>query len=453
MGRLTESLLDFIAAMPDRPLPASMIALARTGFTDAVGVMAAGVHEPVVARLMAYVGSQGGSAEARLLLGSQRARASDAALVGATAAQVLDYDDYAYHNHPSAVLVPAILAEAEATGAGGEAMVRAYITGYEVWAVVMKREPDHLHSKGWHPTAVFGAIGAAAALAVLRRLPRAVARDAMGLAVAYGGGVLANFGAMAKSFQGGKAAQTGVAAVRMALAGVDAGAGAIDGEQGLLAALSPAGRVDRESPAADLGEHWYGAAHGLNIKRYPMVGASQRVIDATLQCRRQNAIEPAAVTRICVHISRKHAAVMPFHRPQTALEAKFSLEFAAAAALLAGRVGLAELHDDFVRRDAVQAMMRKVVLEIGPDDDPVYPVGARADWVEIGDRQGNTYVSEKVERALGHGLNPMTAQQLREKFISCVCAGGHSEATAERLYRQLQNLQTLESAAALSLTD
>ena len=114
MGRLTESLLDFIAAMPDRPLPASMIALARTGFTDAVGVMAAGVHEPVVARLMAYVGSQGGSAEARLLLGSQRARASDAALVGATAAQVLDYDDYAYHNHPSAVLVPAILAEAEA---------------------------------------------------------------------------------------------------------------------------------------------------------------------------------------------------------------------------------------------------------------------------------------------------------------------------------------------------
>ena len=452
MAALTESLLDFISQLPSSTIPEPMKAMAITGFTDGVGVMLAGLNEPVVKALLDYVADQGGTAQARLLLGSARARSSDAAMVGATAAHALDFDDYAFHNHPSAVLVPAILAEADVTGATGDAMLRAYVAGYEVWAAVMKREPDHLHSKGWHPTAVFGALGVVAAVAVLRRLDRDTVRNALGLAVAHSGGVLGNFGSMTKPFQGGRAAQAGVASVYLAMAGLNAGPSAIDGEQGLLASLSPNGRADLDSPAAHLGTTWYGAAHGLNVKRYPTVGASQRIIDAVLQCRQDDNIDPAAVVQVVAHISEKHAAVMPFHLPQNAMEAKFSLEFSVAAALLAGRVGLAELTDEFVLRADVQQLMAAVTLDIGPDDDPVYPVGAKADWVEIVNSNGEKKTSKLVERAIGHGHNPMSTEQLQEKFMLCATASGHLDNdSAADLYYLLQNLATLDDVSALSL--
>ena len=84
--------------------------------------------------------------------------------------------------HPSTVLVPAILAEAETLGAAGSDMFAAYVAGYETWAELARRDPGHHHSKGWHPTGIFGAIGAAAACAALRRLDAEQATMAIALA-------------------------------------------------------------------------------------------------------------------------------------------------------------------------------------------------------------------------------------------------------------------------------
>src|SRR5450759_1822829 len=163
---LTLGLGKFIAGLRYPDIPKDAISFIHTGFADCVGVMIAGAREPAPQLVRAMLAPAGD--EATLLFGAGRASAPEAAWINGTAAHALDFDDVAQRGHPSTVLVPAILAEAEATGASGAAMVLAYAAGYETWAELVRRDPDQHHNKGWHPTGIFGAIGAAAACASLR---------------------------------------------------------------------------------------------------------------------------------------------------------------------------------------------------------------------------------------------------------------------------------------------
>lgn len=444
MAKLTESIVDFLTGPLLRSVPEKSLRLATDGFVDCVAVMLAAHDSELTRKLRQHVTDIGGGAVSRLLLGEQRATVGQATLVGVGAAHALDFDDYAYSNHVSALLVPAIFAEAERSGGSGMDMLRAYIAGFESWGAVMKREPDHLHSKGWHPTGTFGAIGVAAALSHLRGLGHDQTRNALGLAAANGGGVMDNFGTMAKSYQGARAAEAGVACVELALAGVDAGPHAIDGSGGLLAALSPHGNADLDSDAGWLGEHWISADDTLNIKPHPTVGASQRGIDAAIQVHEDHSVDIKSIAAVVVRTSEKHAAVMRFHAPESALEAKFSIEFGVAAGLVSGKVSLAEVQDQFVQRSDVQALIEKVSIEILPDDDPTYPVGAIADSVAVTLQNGTVIESEPVHRFRGHGQNPMTPQELEQKFMDCV-QPRFGKNTAVAIYEQLLELGELSS--------
>ncbi len=444
MGQLTESILEFLHGDAMRQPPEKSLALAVDGFTDCVAVMLAGSAEPVTRNLLGYVRAQNSTGPASILLGRETASVSHATLVGVGAAHALDFDDYAYSNHVSALLVPAILAEACRTPCDGLAMLQAYLAGFEVWGAIMKREPDHLHSKGWHPTGVFGPLGVAAAIACLRGLPTKQTRDALGLAAANGGGVMDNFGTQAKSYQGARAAEAGVVCVELAVAGVDSGEHALDGSGGLLAALSPRGNADLESAADWLGKKWISATDSLNIKMHPTVGASQRGIDAAIQLHHDTAPVISDISEVFVRVSEKHAAVMRFHTPKDALEAKFSIEFGVAAGLIAGKVGLAEVSDAFVARDDVQALIRKVRIEVGPDNDPDYPVGALTDTVAYRYASGGLVESEPVWRFRGHGQNPMSEAELEQKFNDCVVPGLGKE-TARQLFAQIRKIAELGS--------
>ena len=133
----------------------------------------------------------------------RRIPAPEAAWINGAAAHALDYDDVALRGHPSAVLVPAILAEAESLKATGAQMATAYAAGYEVWADLQRRDPDQHHEKGWHPTGIFGAIGAAAACASLRGLDPETATQAIALGASQSAGLVSNFGTMTKPFHAG----------------------------------------------------------------------------------------------------------------------------------------------------------------------------------------------------------------------------------------------------------
>jgi 2-methylcitrate dehydratase PrpD len=165
---LTKELGRFVAGLTFERLPKEAVEIARTGFTDTIATMIAGAHDPAPQLLRKGLAPALGTAS--LYFSGESCASPEAAWINGTAGHVLDYDDVGCRGHVSTVLVPAILAEAETLGLGGKEMFTAYVAGYETWAELSRRDPGHHHVKGWHPTGIFGAIGAGAACAALRRL-------------------------------------------------------------------------------------------------------------------------------------------------------------------------------------------------------------------------------------------------------------------------------------------
>lgn len=436
---LTLELGEFVAGVAARGAPATAHAVAKTGFIDSIATMIAGRGEDAVRTAFGALAPLP-DGPARLWFGATRTGAAEAALLNGMAAHALDFDDVSLRGHPSAVLVPAIVALAQQRDASGRAMLDAYVAGFEAWGELVDRESGIHHMKGWHPTGVFGAVGAAAACACLMGLDARQASHALGLAASQSAGLMSNFGSMAKPFHAGRAAQAGVLSARLAAAGFTASPDALEHPQGFLAAISPAGDVDRESPADTLGRQWRIEARGLNLKKYPTCYYTHRAIDALLALLARAPLDAAEVASVDVTMSREHATVLRNHRPADALAAKFSIEFAVASALVAGKVSMAQLDDGFVRSAPVQALFGRVHVSFASAYDPDTPGAAFADQVVVRMRDGAVHASEPVHHALGHARRPLPPAMLREKFLDCLQAGGAGEG-GEALFDQLLSLE------------
>ena len=445
---ITRALGAFVSGLHFEAIPPEAAAVARTGFIDLVGVMIAGREEPVVGILRDTLGVAGPRGEATLTFGPLRAPAPEAALINGTAAHALDYDDVALRGHPSTVLVPAILAEGEALGATGAEMVAAYVAGYEVWAELIAHDQDFHHEKGWHPTGVFGAIGAAAACARLRGLDAERAAHAIALGASNSAGLGSNFGTMTKPFHAGRAAQAGVMSARLAEAGMTASLDAIEHPRGFLYAVSPHGRVTGlDAPTEGFGQHWRILEHRLSIKKFPICYCGHRATDAMLALLARRPFEPEEVEAIEMVTSRAHAGTLRNTQPQTGLEAKFSGQFDMAAAVIAGKVGLVELTDSFVQRPDVQALMERVTVTPTEEVDPALPGAAPFDTVRVALRSGER-LEESVRRARGHAAVPLTDDELRVKFMDCLEFAGEGRRAAA-LFERLSNIVMLGAAVEL----
>jgi 2-methylcitrate dehydratase PrpD len=443
---LTQDLGQFVSDLSPNRVPEEATRIARTGFIDCIGVMFAGREEEPTRILREVLQPQSGPAT--ICFGEQTAPAPEAAWINGVAAHALDYDDVALRGHPSTVLVPAILAEAETLDVSGRDMVMAYVAGYETWAELVRRETGFHHGKGWHPTGIFGAIGAAASCAYLRRLDPNRTAQAIALGASQSGGLMANFGTMTKPFHAGRSAHSGVMAARLAAAGFSAATDALEHPQGFLAAVSPAGAVDRESAATGLGETWNIVKSGLSIKKYPACYCTHRAIDGMLDLVREHNLRPDDIEAITVSLSEAYATILRNHRPQTGLAAKFSVEFAMASAIVARRVGLAELTDEFVQRADVQALIGRVSVQTNTDYDPASPGASLTDQATVRLKTGGTLETERVHRARGHADRPLAENDLFAKFEDCLSVGHSAVAPAVMFER----LKAMEHGSARSLT-
>ena len=436
MTSLTDSIAHFVSVGTEVPAEAARIV--RTGFIDTVATMIAGRDEPVVGIVRQFVAARRSTArEARVLFGAEMAAAADAALINATAGHALDYDDVALGGHPSTVMVPALMAEGEHLGSSGADVVRAYLVGYEVWAELLSREPDAYHLKGWHPTGVLGTVGAAAAVAHLHKLSAADCRHALSLAASMASGLVANFGTMTKPLHAGRAAACAIEAVRLAAMGLTAAPDAFEHHAGYLAALSPKGRADRDRPA-HLGRELRILDAGLSIKKYPMCYATHRVIDAVLDLATAHNVNAADVRAVNASIGVAQASMLRNHAPITGLEAKFSLEFAVAAALVARKVGLAQLTDGFVAEAPVREAMGKVRIATVDTHCPLEPVFALTDRVVLELHDGRKLDSGEVRFARGNAKLPLRESDLKAKFFDCATGAASFDASA--VYEGLSTL-------------
>jgi 2-methylcitrate dehydratase PrpD len=449
MSSLTLDLGRFVAELDLSRIPAEGCAIARTGIADCFGVLIAGARDAEIALIDQELGACGGQAQASLIPSGARRSIEAAALINGVAAHVLDYDDVALDGHPSAVLVPAILAQGDASGASGAEMLTAYVAGFEVWAELLAREPVPLHRKGWHPSAVLGTIAAAAACAKLRGLEPKSSATAIAIAASMSAGQVANFGTMTKSFQVGRAAQSGVIAARLAQAGLTAALDALEHPSGLLMALSADGKAALDRPFDAANKEWHIVAEGLNIKRYPICYATHRSIDAALGLVERYDLKPDAVAGIHVSTGETQLGMLRNSRPQTGLEAKFSMQFAMASALVARKVGLAELTDGFVRRPDVQAIFPRVSFTTIAETRTGSNF-APADCVEITTKSGETLKSGPVEYAKGSHQRPLARQELFDKFADCLGAE-YQQTKKSRTFENLMMFDRLNGAGDLTM--
>jgi 2-methylcitrate dehydratase PrpD len=315
----------------------------------------------------------------------------------AVAGHVLDFDDLHMPSttHIGAVCVPTALV----TGGGAH--------GYLAAAGVMARLGTALgwphYGAGWHATCTAGAPASAAGAAVAMGLGPAEVAVAMALAVPAAGGVQRAFGTDAKSLQVGFAVEAGIRAARLAAAGARADPAALDEWVGLvggdLAAIDVTGQA---------------VPDGLAIKIYPCCYAMQRPISALSEIA--GGVDPAEVRAIRLRTPAASVQPLIHHHPVTGLEGKFSLEYAAATALLDTYPGFASFTDAAVRRDAAVRLAGLVDTQLDPGGS----------WLLDGELAAELHTADGAVRRVtqrfppGSPARPPTSEQLRTKLTDCI---------------------------------
>lgn len=443
---VSEQLSRFVAETSFRALPAEAVARAKGAILDTIGVTLAGCREEAATIVALRAQKSSASGEASVLGWSLRLSAESAALVNGVSAHALDYDDVSYsmRGHPSAPLLPAVLAVGEVAGAGGREMIAAFVAGLEVEAKLGAVLGARHYALGWHATSTLGPLGAVAAGAKLLGLDAPRIGAALGVASSMAGGLRANFGTMTKPLHAGLAARSGVEAALLASAGFTASADAIGGESGFLAAFLA------QPPAEDirldnLGDPFEIVSPGLAQKLYPCCYATHRAVDAALELA--PGIDAGLIESIEVTVSR--GSLMPLitdRLPDTGLEGKFSLQYCVAAALAQGRLGMPAFTDTAVRRQQVIALAEQV--DVREDQQSLSnPLDSWAE-VTVRLRDGQT-LARRVDAPKGDPRRPLTWDEIADKFRDCASLILEPEEAA-RVVEICANLEELQNVGELT---
>ena len=315
----------------------------------------------------------------------------------AVACHIIDFDDLHLPSttHISTVCVPVALS------LGGGA--RSYLAGAGVMARVGTALGSAHYAAGWHSTTTAGAVGAAVGAAVALGLDADGVGRAMALAVPAAGGMQRSFGTDGKSLQVGFATHAGVRAARLAAVGASADLYAVDEWIALLG--GSAEKVDLSGPAIP---------DGLAVKLYPCCYALQRPIGAAAALRAEG-VDVSSIRRIVVRTPKVTVKPLVHSRPRTGLEAKFSLEYAVAAALLDEHIGFDTFSDEQVGRPEATRLIELVEVDLTGGGDQLLS----------GEVEVELHTADGVRRSIlayppGSPQSPATGADLRLKVADAL---------------------------------
>jgi len=434
--------------------PAAARGAAARAVLDTVGVMLAGASEPA-ARIVQRVIANEGNGACRILGTGFIASATNAALANGTAAHALDFDDMCFVSlaHPSAPLVAAVLAAGELVHASGRALLDAYIVGFELEGRLGRAMNPRHYQRGWHCTSTLGTIGTAAAAARLLGLDATAAGHAVCIAASEASGLKENFGTMVKPLHAGLAARNGVLAARLAQAGMTAGVDALQGAQGFLVAMD--GERDPKAFGdftADLGSRWEILETGITVKLYPSCAATHPMLDALLDLKRRERFSADEVSEIQIGVDAITPTVLIHDRPATGLQAKFSMPFCAAAAIVYGRVGIDTFDERQLQDPSMTAVRDRVAMQVDPTLDASAPPLTQA-RVAVRLRDGRV-LSASANGARGYPERPASDDELGTKFLSCAARVMPEARAMESLaiMRDIENVSDVGAVTALLQT-
>lgn len=440
---ITTEVARFIANTSYEDIPQEVLETIKHAIIDTLGVAFAGKDEDSVQIVKNFVADEGGN-ELATIWGRSNFKTSvtQAALVNGTMAHALDFDDLnakATHAHPSASLVPTIIAVGQEINATGKNLLTAYYIGLEVMGYVGRMITYEHYKKGWHGTATIGVLGCLAAASVLYKLSSTTIEHAIGIAVSHISGTRQNFGTMTKPYHAGKAAHSGITAAKLASKGFTANQQALEAPLGFLQLYLASSEPNISAP---IGQRIELLETKLTLKKYPCCYGSHRAIDAATNLYARG-IAPQNIKQIVVTGPVNAFTPLIHTQPKTGLEGKFSLEFPIALVLYGERVQVSSFQDNIVQQKHIQQLMSKIIRV---EDPSIYVETSGLDegYVEVTITLEDGHIlTERIFHPKGAVENPLTAQEIVEKFIACV-GGVYTPNEATRFAEKLQRLETYE---------
>lgn len=448
MGIAT-ALSERVVATNFESLPQEAVHWAKVSIIDTIGVAVAGTDTPA-ATLLARVAVH--SAGPSTLWGTQRHISTlDAALANGTATHALDFDASSgtFAGHPSIHLVPSLFAVAEERDASGRDFITAYVAGFEAQLRLARLvHPGHVR-RGWFPAATIGVFGAAAACAHISRLDIAQTAQALSLASMTSAGVMAHAGTMTKPMAAGQAARSGILAAALASAGFTAADDGIGGRRGFIDVLGEANDKDPATVLAQWGMPYEVCETAYNLKRYPCCGVNQSSIDLAIDLVRQEKIDPRSIQKVDVVLTTSRLAHVDRPQPDSAVDAKFSIQYCVATALETGNLGISDFIDPVVLSPLRQDLMGRVAVSVDPamaPDTPRTKEGGSRLVLTFKDGSSITrHIEQPVGRVPGH---PLPDSSIDVKFIDC-CSKIIGNSETESLLVSLRNLETVPSMRSI----
>ncbi|MBT9549975.1 MAG: MmgE/PrpD family protein [Hydrogenophaga sp.] len=375
-----ETFARFATGFARTPLPAEVAHHAQRAVIDWYASIYPGLDTPAVQVLTRTMADDLDRGAAQLVQG-RAATTRAAALIQGTAAHAAEVDD-SFRDamyHPGAATIAAALAVAQSTGASGPEFLRAVVLGYEVSTrigVVMGRP----HYRYWHNTGTMGSFGAAAAAASLLKLDEAAFAHALAIAATFTAGLQQAFRleAMAKPLHAGRAAEAGVLAAQLAAGGMRSSLDVLEGESGLGQAMSEG--PDWSAVGATLGTDFH--ITRLTFKNHIGCGHTFAAIDGALELQRQHGFRHADIEHLALGVYQPTLDIAPHVDPQNADQARFSLHYMVATALLHGSVRLSAFEPDRLNDPATRSLIQRIDKALDPEVDAAFP-GRRGARVSI----------------------------------------------------------------------
>ena len=424
------TLAHWIEGLTSTKLPAAVTQACADTVIDTIGLAFAARNTDYVAALRKSWTAAGPCT----VIGAQDQLAAEAAaMINGTAAHGEDFDNTfeGCPLHPGAVVVPAVLAIAEAQRLSGADALRGIAVGQELMCRLGSITQKGMHAAGFHPTAVIGSIGATAAVAAATRATAVATANALGIAGSMASGIIEYLadGSWTKRMHAGWAAQSGLRAVAMGRAGFKGPATVFEGEHGFFRAFAPSVSPDLSLLTAELGERW--EATRVAFKPFACGTMTQPFVDCAIRlARRGIRAEDIAELTCSVGEDTVHRLWEPLElkrKPPTAYAAKFSTPYCIAVAFIRGDAGLAEFSETLIQDSDVLALAKRVIYAIDPDDEypHKYTGCIRATLTD------GTVVEEHQAHLRGGVREPLQRAELMKKCASNLSYGGADPALAE----------------------
>ena len=407
----TETVARWIVTTSYADLPAEAVRAAKETYFDCVGLVLAGSVQPLGQIIQKYVSEQGGPPEATVLASGLKTSVPNAALANGTMGMALDFDP----EPQMMALSAALLAVAEKMGASGRDLLEAFIVGSELgWAVGNMGLTD-MERRGLHHQGVLGSIAVAAACAKLMQLDQRQTSMAMGMAASMGGGLLQSEGSMTKPLLGGLIARDGVIAAQLVAMGMTAGERLFDDPSGFCGTSITDGVYDLTELAADLGRP-FRIQEFKYVRQYPCCRANHGVLDSILGLMREEQFDFRNVERVELDQSYD-SLVMRYDRPGNEHQARFSIRFNIAAALVDENVGVDTFTPEKINEQAIQDTMSRIHINVQTQWE-VDPANGKAGVpVKILLKDGRVLLrSTAPDQILGSYKNPLGLDYIVGKF-------------------------------------